>query len=223
MIIDPQLAVLRSQAPLDFYDRVTARINRRPVPPRGIALHLAGSFGGELRVISVYRDRASMSESFAAYTAPESSNEMIESGETYDITRDEFELQRLEIPDSVPRSSLMFNKSDPIVAISSELIAYTPEEYREFTASAGWYDAEVAGRLGHLAYETGGQSHAFDIWASREQADEWYRSIGLAQFDDHFPGRRTDEIYEASWIDVRGFAVLAEIDDPIRHFNRADG
>lgn len=221
MIIDPQIAVVRTAPSTDFYDRVVDRIAKRAEQPEGILMQFAAIHGDELVVGTAYRDAAAMRDAFLRFTSIEAQNEMIESGVSFDLTRDEYELERLFVEPGVRAQNFASQVTDGVVAITSELIALTPAEYRGVTSSLGWFDRSAPGRLAHVAYDHQGVMRSIDFWESREAAEAWLDDSMTEQFDKLHPGRRTEETSDASWLDVHAFVVSVEPDDAFRNFTRA--
>lgn len=220
MIIDPHIAVIRTRPSLDFYDGVLARIFLREEQPRGVLMHYSAIFKDEMIATTVFTDRVAMREAFIGFTALESENEMRESGERFDLDRTEYELERLHIWPQVPQDAFSAKPAGKMVAISSELIDLTPEEYRRIERSCKWGERDVPGRLAHLAFKRGGAMYTTTFWSDREAGESFYRELHAASDSSGLPSRSSEQRFADSWMDVHTFVVTLAVDHPIRDFTR---
>lgn len=208
MIIDPHIAVIRTNGSTASYDAVMRRILARDRLPRGVLLHFAGVLNGELQIADSFADADAMSETFAQYTAPEAQNVMLETGAPFDLARDEYELERFVIDPAVADGSYRTGADGTIAAISNELAAMDLDGYHALLDQIGWFSDPPAGRLAHLAYNHGGQLRAIDFWESRAVGEPVYFERVLPEFERRFPGQLGNGLFESSWIDVRGFLAM---------------
>ncbi len=220
MIIDPHIAVIRTAPSTEFFDNVVQRVLARDEQPEGVLLQYSAIHRGELIVGTLFRDAEAMRDTFVRFTSIEAQNEMRETGESFDLTRDEYELERLLIAEDVPAEEFSATPSSKIAAITSELYKLTPDEYREVTSELGWFDRPAPGRIAHVAYNHKGSMRSIDFWESRAAGEAWLDSSVTAAFEEMYPGRRSDELREASWLDVHSLVVSIERDDPLRDFAR---
>lgn len=219
MITDPHIALIRTEPDVSFYDRVTRRIAARNDPPRGILLHFSAVSDERLLVGTAFRDPASMVDTFVGYTALEAQNELLESGVSFDLTRDEHPLERLFIEDDVPSQPFGLIAAGEIAAFSSEFVKIDVAEYRALTQKIGSFDGPLEGRIAHVAFSQNEQIHAIDFWATRAAGQAWYdRHAELAA--EHIEEAKLPEIVTAGWIDLHSFFISAPQNDPIRKFYR---
>lgn len=223
MIVDPQIAIVRSSAPMEFFDRIAARIDARGEPHRGVLLQCTVNTSEGVLAVTVYRDKDSQLENFKSFFVAEAQNEMIESGETYDITRQEFELQRLFIDPDIKGDRLAIRAETAVVAGTTELTEFSPDDYRELIDGARWLDQPVPGRIAHLAWAQGEQLFATDFWETREDGELWYKSLRLAELGSQFPKMSRAAPPRSWWRELHSFTVVAEQGAVLRDFTRLAG
>ncbi len=212
--------MIRTAPSTEFFDNVVQRVLARDEQPEGVLMQYSAIHDGELIVGTLFRDAEAMRDTFVRFTSIEVQNQLRETGESFDITRDEYELERLLIARDVPVERFDATPSSKIAAITSELYNLTPEEYREVISELGWFDRPAPGRIAHVAYNHKGSMRSIDFWESREACEAWLDPSMTSRFDELLPGRRSDEMREASWLDVHSLVVSLEPGDPLRDFAR---
>lgn len=220
MIIDPHIALIRTAPSLDFYDRVFARVFAREEQPRGVLMHYSAVYRDELVVATMFTDRVVMQEAFVRFSALEAQNEMIASGDSFDLDRTEYEVERLRVWPEVPTHQFSAQPGGSIAAITSELIDLTPEEYSAIERRRDWGGSDVPGRLAHLAYRHGESMYTTTFWESRETGETFYRETLGKDVAEVFPGRSSELSFANSWMDIHTFVVTVPEDHTIRNFKR---
>jgi hypothetical protein len=227
VIIDPQIAIIRiaRQPGADFYDAVMTRVAARAEQPRGVLLHFSAPRADEFILGTVFRDHETMAEGFLRYTATEAQNEMLERGEAVDITRDQFQLERLFVQADVTPESFSLQPVEGVAAMTSDHVSLDLAKYHALADEIGNYKQPVAGRLAHVAYsDKDGMVRLFEFWSSREIGQAWYDEHANSVFERMNPGQLTTEVRDASWLDVHSFLVTPDADDLSRDFvRRASG
>lgn len=220
MIIDPHIAVIRTRPSLEFYDRVIARVFARDEQPRGVLMHYSAIYRDQIHVCTVFSDRVAMQEAFVNFSALEAENEMIASGVSFDLDRTEYELERLHVWPCVEPEQFSAKPAGSICAITSELLALSPTEYREIEKKRGWGEQDVPGRLAHLAFRRGESMFTTTFWESRAAGEGFYRRFLGHQVESTFPGRSSSLSFDKSWMDVHTFVVTLPKDHKIRDYAR---
>ncbi len=220
MIIDPHIAFMRTSAPLDFFDRVMMRVVAREESPRGILLQCSAMAEGGVNVLTVYRDRASQLETFANFVAVEAQNEMVATGESYDISRQDHELQRLRISSNAPAQEFGGAPAKGVAAGVTELRALSPTSYHALLEAAGWFDRPAPGRIAHAAWATDDRVVAVDFWTSREVGQEWYQAQRLEDFEAAHPDVEAPSQRRSWWSELHSFDIVADPEDEMRDYTR---
>jgi hypothetical protein len=222
VIIDPHVAVIRvseEHGPA-LYDGVMQRVADRREQPQGVLMHFTTRLNGAFIVATVFRDVATMTEGFVAFSAPEAQNEMVATGRALDLTRDEFRLERLFVEPGVEAHQFSLVPADGIVAFTAQAITPSIETYREISRTRGYFDGPAEGRIAHIAHDSGDGVRLMTFWRSRELGERWYERHLFEQLSQLEPGKVTDETVDASWLEINTFLVSAAADDPIRNFAR---
>lgn len=223
MTLDPQIACTRfpAEAGHDFYVNILEHIVERPEQSSGMLMHFTIVRDGEFTSWSVFRDHPTMLEAFLSYSSREAQAEILAQGEAFDITRDEYPLERLVIDPGVATQPLQFAPSAEIAVTTSDVVTGDVEKYRELTAAIGGYDRPVEGRLAHLAYvEPSGRVHALDFWETRAAGAAWYKANANEAFERFYPQTHAADVADASWLALQTFVVTPGADEYGRHFVR---
>lgn len=223
MIIDPHIAVIRisREAGADFYDAVMARVEERAEQPAGVLMQFSAEREDDFMIGTAFRDQETMAEAFLRFTSIESQNEMISRGVPVDITRDQFQLDRLYVEPDVELRPFGPSPVDGIAAMTSEVVEIDLAEYHALADEVGNFRQPVPGRLAHLAYsDPDGKVRLFEFWRAREIGQAWYDQNANDIFDRMHPGALTPEVQSSSWLDIHSFMVTPELGGLTRHFER---
>jgi len=222
MMIDPHIACIRvpRENGSAFYEGVMQRVAARSDQPQGVLLHFSADGPNGFLVGTVFRDSASMTEAFVQYSAPEAQNEMVATGNAVDMTREQYELERIFVEDEVEPEAFSLVPAEGITAFTSELVGPSLASYREISRRGDWYSRSVEGRIAHIAYSTPSGVNATTFWRSRADGERWYEQHLGATLDELEPGKMTPERREASWLTLHSFLVSIPKGDPVRHYTR---
>jgi hypothetical protein len=222
MIIDPHVAVIRVAKDVgpDLYEGVMRRVAERHEQPRGVMLHYSATWLDSFFVGTVFRDSASMLEGFVGYSAPEAQNEMVATGRTSDMSRHEFQLERLLVEPSVEPLPFANVPADGIIAFTAEALLPSIETYREIARRPGYFDQPAEGRIAHIAHHSPVGVRLMTFWRSREAGERWNEEHLYGPLRELEPGKLTDDTIEASWLELNSFVVCVAKDDPTRNFVR---
>ncbi|MGH2551885.1 MAG: hypothetical protein ACRDHN_21065, partial [Thermomicrobiales bacterium] len=186
----------------------------------GVLMHYTTVWHGSFIVGTVFRDTDSMVQGFLSYSAPESQNEMISSGVSLDLSRDEFRLERLFVEPEVESSPFSLVPAGGIIAFTGEQILPSIETYRQIASTSGYFDSAAEGRLAHLAHISPQGVRTMTFWRTRELGERWNEQHLYGPLNELEPGKLTDEAIEASWLDINSFVVTIDRNDPTRNFER---
>lgn len=222
MIIDPHVALIRVSEDHGeaLYRGVMRRVADRREQPQGVMLHYTTLWQDAFVVGTVFRDSAAMLDGFVAFSAPEAENEMVATGRAQDMTRDEFELERLFVEPDVEAQPFAYVPRAGVTAFIAESIMPSIETYREIGRQPGFFDAPAEGRLAHIAHNSPSGVRLMTFWKSRELGERWNEKHLYGPLAELEPGKVTPEALDASWIDIHSFLVAIDEDDPARNFVR---
>jgi hypothetical protein len=223
MFLDPQIAVIRTdeRGPA-FYDTVLTRIAGRTEQPEGVLFHFSGMRGPQFLVGTAFSDRAFMQRGFMNYVAPETTGAIVDTGAAIDLERDEYELEHLHVPASVPPSPFQNVPAGGIVAHSSDHMS-TRDLYWATVNKGGLFLSETPGLVAHVAFNKGEYVAVFDFWESRAIGEAWYAEKIAAAGDEVTRKLLAGAPWNEGWIDLHSFLVAAPADDPLRDFRRPQG
>lgn len=222
MIVDPHVAVIRvstDEGPA-LYESVMGRIAERSEQPRGVMLHYSTTWLGSFFVGTVFRDSASMHDGFVGYSAPEAENEMVATGLALDMSRHEFQLERLFVEPEVEPLPFSYVPADGVIAFTAEALLPSLETYREIARRPGYFDQPAEGRIAHIAHHSPVGVRLMTFWRSREAGERWNEEHLYGPLRELEPGKLTDDTIEASWLELNSFVVCVAKDDPTRNFVR---
>jgi hypothetical protein len=221
VIVDPHIAILRtSDESTALYDGAMRRVAARSEQPRGVLLHYGLIIGGRFQMGTVFRDAATMTEGFVSFSAPEAQNEMRATGRSIDISRDEYQLERLRIEPQVAARPFGLVPAGDLAVASSDGAGLTIDAYHAIAEQTGWLDEPQPGRLAHLAFRVGEHITMLEFWESRQQGHDLYMERIAGPLDEQLPGVRTDEKTDAAWLALHSFVVCVPPGDPTRDFLR---
>lgn len=222
MIVDPHVAVIRvsTEEGPTLYKSVMARIAQRSEQPQGVMLHYSTTWRDSFFVGTVFRDTASMRDGFVGYSAPEAENEMVATGLALDMSRQEFQLERLYVEQDVDSVPFSFVPAGDIIAFTTEALLPSIETYRELASRPGFFDEPAEGRIAHIAHHAPTGVRSMTFWRNRDAGERWNEANLYGPLSELEPGKLTEETIEASWLELNSFVVCAAKDDPIRDFVR---
>jgi hypothetical protein len=208
VLFDPQLTILRSSREgRKVYAGSMRRIASRDQRPPAPLLHCAGTRGEDFLAFTAFSSREEMMAMYTSYTAPESVNEIVDSGVSIDISRDENELAAMHISDLLPQAEFGAKSPGSIAVVYCELVVATFEDYLKVTEKTGILEGEPHGVLAHLAFNTPEGIRILDAWESRALGERWY--------DGSVPEKPVD----GDWLELDSFVVCTP-PGPSRRFVR---
>jgi hypothetical protein len=222
VIIDPHVAVIRvpEAAGPALYDGVMRRVAERSEQPQGVLMHFTTIWSESFIVGTVFRDSASMLDGFIGYSAPEAQNEMVATGRPTDMSRSEFQLERMYVEAAVEPHAFSYVPADGMVAFTSDAFLPSIETYREVSNQQGHFDTPAEGRVAHIAHHSPDGVRLMTFWRSRELGERWNEQHVYGRLSELEPGKVTEEKIDASWLDIVTFLVTVDNADPTRDFVR---
>lgn len=218
MPLTPHLTLIRTaEIDLDVYSEIAKRIGTKAGDLRGILLHFAGRAGGELFVVTAYRDASSMREVFNMVSGPAIAEAASAAGRSLDVTHHELKIERLWAADGLEPMGEQ-NLTEPHFAFVFNDPRMTREIYEQTVDAANFPEQWPSGLMTHLLSSQGSSHAIIDIWNDQEAAEAHYAKTIVPNASKSAGVEDPQELAGDNRINLRSLSINLTADDPMRRY-----